>query len=454
MLIIASDLHFSDGTCARSVAPKAADLFCDRVRELAFNASWDKQGLYRPIESIDIVLMGDILDPLHSTLWLDDPPGSPDCIRPWSDPLLPGFSAKLWQITQAVIQENRAGLEMLGRLPRGEIVALPPAAGGRPDFIAKERISPRVRMYYTVGNHDWYYHLPGTDFDAIRAEIIDVLALSNPADNFPWEMEEYPPLRQIFADYRVYGRHGDIYDSFNFDKSKGRKAASLGDVFTVEVLNRFGVQVQQEFGSSIPLAIGDSLHRLANVRPILATPLWINAQIKQNVGSRAVQNKLKKVWDQLADEFLQIDYVRKQDKAFQFDLVDGLELVLKISKRTSFDTIDGLVGWVREHLWGGEISFANHALREPAFIKNEARYIVYGHTHYPEIISLDLVGSPPGAQGQIYFNSGTWHSFYNLAIKNPLEKRFVPFQAMTYLTFYQESERGERSFEAWSGAFA
>ena len=453
MLIIVSDLHFSDGTCARSVAPKASELFCDRVRELAFNASWDRDGVYRPIDTIEIVLMGDILDPLHSTLWLETPLGSPGCVRPWSDPTLPGYAALLQRITRAMIEENRAGLEALGRLPRGEIVALPPAANGHPDFLAKERVSPRVRMYYTVGNHDWYYHLPGPAFNAMRTEIIELLGLSNPLDNFPWKIEEYGPLQQIFTDYRVYGRHGDIFDDFNFDKEKGRDAASLGDAFTMQVLNRYAVKVQQEFGSSIPPAIEESLHRLANVRPILATPLWINAQIKQNTGSRALQNKLKKVWDELADEFLQIDFVRGQDKTFQFDLVDAMELVIKISKHVSFNTIDELVAWVREHLWGGEISFANHALREPAFLKNEARYIVYGHTHYPEIISLDLVDNQPGAEGQIYFNSGTWHSFYDLAIKNPDQKRFVPFQAMTYLTFYQQHERGERSFEAWSGAF-
>jgi UDP-2,3-diacylglucosamine pyrophosphatase LpxH len=454
MLVIISDLHLGDGTTASSISPDAFHLFAHRLRETAQFASFRRDGSYRPIESLDLLLMGDILDPLHSTLWLEPVSGTSEAIRPWSDPRLPGYAAKLQEITRAVIRENRTGLEILGRLPRGEIVALPPASGGQPDFSAAERISPRVRLYYTVGNHDWYYHLPGPAFDAIRAEIIALLGLTNPVDNFPWKIEEYEELRQLFAAYRVYGQHGDIYDDFNFDKASGRNASSLGDAFTVEVLNRFAVQVKQEFGSSIPPAIEESLHRLANVRPVLATPLWINAQIKQNAGSRAVQNKLKKVWDQLSDEFLQIDYVRRQDKAFQFDLVDGLELVLKISKSTSFNTIDDVVIWVRQHLWGGEISFANHALREPAFLRNEARYIVYGHTHYPEIISLDLVGNPPAAQGQIYFNSGTWHSFYNLAIKNPQAKKFVPFQAMTYLAFYLERERGERSFEAWSGSFA
>jgi hypothetical protein len=54
----------------------------------------------------------------------------------------------------------------------------------------------------------------------------------------------------------------------------------------------------------------------------------------------------------------------------------------------------------------------------------------------------------------MYFNSGTWHSYYDMAVKNPREQKFIPYLAMTYLTFYQEKERGQRNFEAWSGAFA
>ena len=454
MLIIASDLHLCDGTCAKSVSPKAFDLFCERVQQLAYDASWNKDGTYQPIETIDLVLMGDILDPLHSTLWLDTLPGSPDYVRPWSDSNAPRYAAKLQQVTRNIIRENRDGLEKLGRLSRGEIVRLPPAAKGKPDVDSKERVSPRFHTYYMAGNHDWYYHLPGAQFDAIRAELIDVMGLSNPENNFPWKLDEYAPLDEMFARYRVYAQHGDMYDNFNYSKERGRDSSTLGDVFAMEMLNRFPVEVQKEFGESLSPAILDSLRKLTNVRPALATPLWINGQIRRYAGSPAFEHKLKKIWDALGDEFLQVGFVRQQDKAFQLDIVDGLELVVKISQHTSFDTVSDLVVWVREKMWGGELSYANHAMREDAFLKDKARYIVYGHTHHHEIIALDSLGEPPNVENQIYFNSGTWHSYYALAMQNPHEQKFVPYQTMTYLVFYQEQERGERNFEAWSGTFA
>jgi len=110
--------------------------------------------------------------------------------------------------------------------------------------------------------------------------------------------------------------------------------------------------------------------------------------------------------------------------------------------------------WVREKMWGGERSFIENVLNEPAFMNKSARYIVYGHTHHYEIIPLDAQGGAPYTESQIYFNSGSWHSYYDLAMKNPKEQKFVPYQSFNYLIFYAEGERENRAFEAWSGAYA
>jgi hypothetical protein len=452
MLLIVSDLHLSDGTCAESITPRAFTLFSERAQELAFNASWDKDGIYRPIETVDIVLLGDILDPLHSNLWLDTAPGSPEYVRPWTDPNHPRFAAKLHQITRGILRENREGLEILSRLSHGEAVKLPPASKGQPDYASREFVFPRFRTYYMRGNHDWCYGLPGPQFDAIRTELIELIGLSNPSNMFPWAPEEFELLRELFAEYRVYARHGDIYDSFNYCKERGRNSSALGNVFGIEMLNRFPITVQQQLGDRLPAPLLHSLRMLANVRPALATPLWITGQIRHYAGSHALQDELKAIWDKLGDEFLEIDFVKEQDKVFEFDLVDAMRLVIKISQRTSLNTINDLIIWVRDK-WGGELSFASHALQEPALLNNQACYIAYGHTHHQETVSLDLTGLPPDTKSEVYFNSGTWHSYYDLAVKKPDEQKFVPHQTMTYLVFYKPHERGSRNFETWTGTF-
>ncbi len=452
MLIIISDLHLGDETTASSIPLSAFNLFATRIQETIQFASWRKDGKYQPIKNLDIVLMGDIIDPLHSTLWLDTMPGDVNYIRPWSDTAKPLYAQKLLQVTRAIIAKNKASLEILCKCASGELLKLPPATrSGKPDYEAKNQISVKARLHYMVGNHDWYYHLKGKAFDQIRQELIQAMGLHNSAASFPYELEEDGFIQDLFNQYKVFVRHGDYHDKFNFDREKGRDYATFGDAFTMDVCNRYPLEVEKKYKDKLSPAIIDSMRRMTNIRPSLVIPLWISGQIRAHAGTVRMERELKKVWDGLAEEFLQLDFVREADKAFKFDMVDLMQLVVKISSRASFSNIDDIVTWVHEKMWGGEHSFVNHALHEPAFLKEKARYVVYGHTHHHEIVPLDL--APINKQSQLYFNSGTWHVYYDLARRDPKNPKFVPYQALTYLTFYQEGEYDGRHFETWSGTY-
>ncbi len=74
MLVVISDLHLGDGTTAESIPASAFYLFAKRLRQDAHFASIH-YGKYHPIEEFDVILMGDIIDPLHSTKWLFPPKG-------------------------------------------------------------------------------------------------------------------------------------------------------------------------------------------------------------------------------------------------------------------------------------------------------------------------------------------------------------------------------------------
>ena len=163
MLVIISDIHLGDGTTANSISPTAFDLFSNRLRETAFYASFRQDGTYKPIETLDILLMGDILDPLHSTLWLDTAPGTLE-LHPSLDrhPHARRLQISSRKLHKAILDVNRESLEILRRCANGQIILLPPAtADGKPDQESKERIPVNVRIHYMVGNHDWYYRLPG-----------------------------------------------------------------------------------------------------------------------------------------------------------------------------------------------------------------------------------------------------------------------------------------------------
>jgi UDP-2,3-diacylglucosamine pyrophosphatase LpxH len=455
VLIIVSDIHLGDGTCGKSISASAFRLFSDRLRELAFNASWRSDGTYHPIKEINILMLGDIFDALHSTRWLQKDPGEPGYVRPWTDFQAPGFAATLLDITKNILDCNAEAIGILRSLASDGGLSLPPVTrAGIPDKRTRQGAPVNVHINYMVGNHDWYYHLPGPAFDSIREEIVLACGLSNPPGPFPHELHESADLHDLLDGFKVYAQHGDLFDPFNFSIKKGRNAASLGDAFVVEVINRFPLEVKKRLQEDLPPILMESLYDLVNVRPALATPLWIGSLLRQNKVSPAVQQKLKELWDVVCNEFLALPFVQEEDKPFRLDVVDVLEFAVQLTNRFSFKTIDDIVIWARKKFNPSGKTFAHHALKEEAFLNREAHYVVYGHTHRYEIVPLDSFPGTPRPTHQLYINSGTWHTYFDLATNKPREQKFIPYQVLTYLTFYSGDERGGNRFETWTGTFS
>ena len=62
MLVFLSDLHLNDGSRGTNIHPGAFQIFAERLRYLAARASWRADGFYRPIDRIDLVLLGGLQD--------------------------------------------------------------------------------------------------------------------------------------------------------------------------------------------------------------------------------------------------------------------------------------------------------------------------------------------------------------------------------------------------------
>jgi hypothetical protein len=455
MLIIISDIHLSDGTCGQSIPASAFHLFASRLRELALNASWKSNGQYQPIKEIDILLLGDILDPLHSTRWLETQPGESGYVRPWTDVRASEFVATLRTITSNILASNAEALGILKELSGKAALSLPPVTRtGQPDMNSKQYEPVHVHIHYMIGNHDWYYHLPGPAFEAIRREIVQSCGISNPSGPFPHEIQESASLQRLLAGYMVYARHGDIYDPLNYSAEKCRDAASVGDAFVVEVINRFPLEVDRQMKDDLSPEFMESLHQLVNIRPTLATPLWIGSQIRRNNINQVAQRKLKDLWNEICKEFLALPFVQEGDKPFKFDLVDELELAIHLTDRLSFKNIDDIVIWARRKFNSTEVTFARHACKEKAFLDRSAQFVVYGHTHHHEIVPLDSFFQKQKIKDQLYINSGTWHTYFDLATYKLEEQKFIPYHVLTYLTFYKDDERRGTRFETWTGTFS
>ena len=449
MLVIISDLHLTDGTSGETIKENAFRIFTKRVREMALSASFRQNDTYDPIKRVDILLLGDILDVIRSSDWVR----SGTRVRPWHDPLSDAFIRKVTDISNTILTHNDASLVHLRNLSEDNGLMLPP-----PDRTGKQPVRDldecpvKVNIHYMVGNHDWFYHIPDTSYDPLRDRVVNAMGLANaPTVGFPHEPEESKELAQVLHDHGVFARHGDIYDSFNFEEDRGE--SSLGDCIVVELLNRFPSVVNDEMRSELPPACLDGLRELDNVRPLIAIPIWIDALLEKTGVSKPDIKKIKGIWNDLVDDFLQLDFVRNRDSRLNpLDNVDKLQIALKFSKGISLGTAGGFASLWNELIGISRDSYYTHAVKEKAFKNRGARYVVYGHTHAHEIVPLDVSFQGSQRLDQMYFNSGTWRRVHRLAELHPNEQEFIAYNVMTYLSFFKGNERKGRPFACWSGA--
>jgi UDP-2,3-diacylglucosamine pyrophosphatase LpxH len=302
-----------------------------------------------------------------------------------------------------------------------------------------------------VGNHDWFYHLPGAKYHMLRQQVVRQMGLANAHDApFPHDAAESEELLAVLRRHKVTARHGDLFDPLNFEGD--RDAATLGDVMVIELLNRFVAEVETQLVAELPASTVFGLREIDNVRPLLLIPVWIDGLLERSCPFPSMRKRVKTVWDRLVDEFLAIDFVRQRDTWSPFDLVDGLQRALKFSKRLSVGWASSTLAWLHNLRGGPGKSYFTHALSEQDFRNRRSKHIVYGHTHAVESVPLDASYAEGYVLAQEYFNAGTWRRAHRQTILAPSECEFIAQDMMSYLVFFQGDERRGRPYETWSGA--
>ena len=457
MLVLISDLHLSDNAFSGTLPATAFRIFRERLRDMAYDASWRSDGKYRPIESLDLVLLGDILDMIRSERW--PAPDDPGYVRPWSDSSSALFQRKAAEIASSILARNEPSLEVLRSLRSPHQMTLPPAAAsGKPAQVPREpggsgRVPVEVRIHYVVGNHDWFLHLKGAAYDAIRREVVRAMGLAQPAGQpFPHTPAESPALLRGCHDHHAWFRHGDCHDPLNFEGDRDR--SSLGDAIVVDLVGRFVVEVHRQLGDRLPVECVQGLRQIDFVRPLALIPVWVNGLLGRTC-RRALARQVKQVWSGVVDEFLALDCVRQRRERLPALTLDALAGALRFSRGLSMAALARLFSRApaMSRAGSGAPSYRD-ACTEADFLNRRARSIVYGHTHQHEIVPLEVSYSSAGAFEQMYLNSGAWRMVHERARFNPQAEVFTNCWVMSYLALYKDDERGGRPFEAWDGTLA
>lgn len=473
MLVFISDLHLSDMTTCGMLDAGAFEVFVDDLKWMVQHACERADKSFTPVVRVDLVMLGDVFDLLRSPRWhdmIDDDDDDLE-IRPWTPELDddPGaaharLAAKVERIVTAIIAQNMKGIDRLRELVQKQIEVRD--RDGRPHFVP-------VRIWYMAGNHDWMLYVGRPAYDGARKQIIAAFGLSNPADQpFPHTIADAPDaLQEAFERHGVIvAQHGDIHDGENYQLDLGdhddgqtvgrgtRAKSSVGDAFVIEFLNRLPAAILRELAGEsdqVREEFERALKEIENVRPYSAVPQWLESVLQQfSSGDDGVNRRYSRAMRRAIrgclERLLQLDFVKS---CGQWDFVDKLQVLSKamlIPKSIKFASALTTV------LDGQNSTYLAHAIEElnkwcsrvDDTNSSYAKFIVFGHSHMPEVVPLDI----EHGKTWFYLNTGTWRVVHQRCVATDRSRiRFVGHYVMSSVAVYDGNERRGRPYETWAG---
>lgn len=426
MLVFLSDIHLTDGSSGTTIDPRAFNKFCQMMKNIIGDAKKSN------IKNVEIVLLGDIFDLIRSDFWLrSENDGIAHPVRPWStasDTDRIGWN--LQQYTEAIVDKiisHPRNIEAIGYLREFQTHC----------------VDVDTRISYMIGNHDWLINR----YPSTRQKIADFLGMNGPDAQFYTKNQFL--YDRVFKEYKVMARHGDYYDKFNYEGN--RDASSLGDAIVIDLLTRFPEAVRNDPSLGKDAALVNQLKEIDNVRPFLDIPTWIQGICNYKPG---IEKKVHDIWNNLVTKFFKLKFVKDHDR-FGPDMIDFLEMALKLSSGFSFDRLKKILGNRAVQILSQEFdSYQKFAYREAPLKNNTISYVVYGHTHSAAQIPLDIVSVPPiFTSEKIYFNTGTWRKIFEHTAFDGENCEFIGWHVMTFVLFYLEEEKErDRNYEVWSAS--
>ena len=262
MLVVSSNWCVSDGTLSAGLPRACIARFRAEVRRASLRCGFRRDGRYRPVDAIDVVLAGDTFDWLVSREWTGN-------VRPW-DGGRSAADARRRVEAGAAGQARRLLAALAAWMRRG--IDVPVAdRRGRPMPTASYRVPLRVAVL--CGDRDRW--------------------LEQAAHG--WMASSPPPMvGRCWSDGGVTVRHGEDMDVLH---ATGGSEPTIGESLAVDLIARFGASLD-DIAAVRPLA-GDLVRRLACGSPIdAATTLarWLAAHEHGTPIPAAARQRLIDAW--------------------------------------------------------------------------------------------------------------------------------------------------------------
>jgi len=427
MIVVISDLHLNDGTVCTGTDAGAAEVFWENLKDQVNTAGKRSDGTYKAVESLELIMLGDIFDFIRSDRWLAEG------VRPW-DPIKK-IAPTLQQICQDIMSTNAEFLEIFRKNTASPIIV----DGGS---------KVPVNLHYMVGNHDWMLHHQDPCMDFVRQLVTVSMGLStNVGPQFCWTVEESKYLTQQCKQHRTYVRHGDIHDSDNYHTWLGRDASSMGDAIVVEFVTAWprvcAELVASRSNTPIDDETMDRIKEIDNIRPSSQSPIYARRVIdavQDPVHKKAMTDALKQCTDALNKSEM-FKNVLKNDPlgAIKFYALGFFHPFIPIK----------LISLVTKIADNWNTKYAKAASKEKWIKQNLCDFVIYGHTHLAQTVGI---GTSVDAHDKLYINAATWRPMNSeITIGDIQSFPYFHQKVMTWVAVYTNGERRGKTHEVWNG---
>jgi hypothetical protein len=304
MLVVTANWSITDGTLVDPPARSWIAEFLSGIRRSAARAGIRRDGAYRPVDRVDVILAGDTFDWLVTAAWQ----GSE---RPWQRRARCGATRD--RVMQATVKRGVRLLGKLARLARNGLTVAGADGRGRPVLGSQVRVPVRVVML--AGDRDAWLDEPRS------AKLAERFGIA---------------VGRSWADHPVAIVHGHAIDPLCGPAwgDAADRPPTLHESLSVDLVARFAVLVHE----TEPVAVARRVMGTLVASCPLDVPTRLRAWLDRAdaVGSLAhdSRNRIESAWARAIDGWQRRARLDVPATEFQFDAVDSIANWLRASPVT------------------------------------------------------------------------------------------------------------------------
>lgn len=270
MLVVTANWSITDGTLVDPPARSHGADFLAGIRRSAARAGIRRDGGYRPVDRVDVILAGDTFDWLVSAAWLGEE-------RPWQRRARRGGPRD--RVMQAAVKRGVRLLGKLGRLARNGLTVAGADGRGRPVIGSQVRVPVRVVML--AGDRDAWLDEPRS------AELAERFGISV---GHSWA---YPPVTIVHGHELdpLCGAWGDAAD----------RPPTLRESLSVDLVARFAVLMHETETAALARRVMGTLVASCPLDVPRRLRAWLDRADAVGALSHDSRNRIESAWTRAVD---------------------------------------------------------------------------------------------------------------------------------------------------------